>query len=225
MSELVCIIGARKGSRRIPGKNRQPLLGKPLYQWTLEAALAADIFNDIIFSTDDDEIAAGVEAFPVILDRRPPLLAGDDIGMTEVVAYLQDHYQQGAQASSICLLTPCHPFRTARQIRKACQEFALANAPSLITITRFESPPEITLKRNGQILSGMPIKRLLKEEFEPSYYPDGAILVFDAAFFKENKRFFDPAMIGFELCWPFSLDIDYPRDLETARLIAPCLLK
>ncbi len=224
MAGFVCIIGARKGSRRLPEKNRQMLLGKPLYQWTLEAALAADFFDHIVFTTDDEQIAAGVRSFPVILDNRPPLLAGDNIGMTDVVAYLLDKYDEVSQASSICLLTPCHPFRNADHIQAACRVFIDSGAPSLITVTSFESPPEIALRFDGSILKGMPGQRLLKGEYSPSYYPDGSVLVFNTDFFRDSRFFFDPVMTGLEMRWPFSLDIDYPEDLETARLIAPCIL-
>lgn len=224
MTGMVCIIGARKGSRRLPGKNGQELHGKPLYQWTLESALSAAVFEHVVFTTDDADIAAAVESFPALLDRRPSRLAGGDVPMMAVVDYLSQTCPEVENAKAVCLLTPCHPFRNAKHIREACDVFAESDARSLMSVTPFTSPPEIAVHLRGRHLTGMPRGRLLKGDYEASYYPDGAVMVFDMDFFREEGAFASDSMAGYAMKWPFSLDIDYPEDLETARLIAPCLL-
>lgn len=67
---MVAIIPARGGSKRIPRKNIRPMLGKPLFQYSVELALNSQLFDDVIVSTDDDEIAERAKDLGVTVHRR-----------------------------------------------------------------------------------------------------------------------------------------------------------
>lgn len=82
---VICLIGARGGSQGLPGKNIRPLLGKPLIVWSIEQALAATEIDDVVVSTDSQEIvevarAAGAKT-PFV---RPAELSGPEVGKFQV---------------------------------------------------------------------------------------------------------------------------------------------
>ena len=144
----VCIIGARKGSKRLPGKNRLLLGGKPLYIHTLEAAVGAELFDHIIFTTDDDVILSELGDYPkIFLDQRSPKFAEDGVTMMEVMAYLLEKYKSVFRdCKDICLLTPCSPFRKSGHIREAYNLYKQSDGMSLVSLTEFPCPPELALE-------------------------------------------------------------------------------
>lgn len=126
---ILAVIPARGGSRRLPGKNLRPLLGKPLLAHTLEAALAnRHLFADLVVSTDDPEIAEAARSRGVRVPfRRPPELAVDGAPLAPVLrqalGFLEA--QAGAPFDWICWLSPTYPLRQAGDIAAAV---ALARA-------------------------------------------------------------------------------------------------
>ena len=125
MKPLV-IIPARGGSKGVPRKNIKLLSGKPLIQYTIEAARA--IFPDevICVSTDDDEIMNVVENLGLTVPfTRPPELATDEAGSQEVLLHAISFYEQEKNyvPDIIILLQVTSPFRTAQHIREALALF------------------------------------------------------------------------------------------------------
>src|SRR5688572_2276618 len=92
----VCIIPARGGSKRIPRKNIRDFCGKPMIAWSIEAARRSEVFETILVSTDDDEVAAVAETCGAEVPfRRPAELADDRAGLNAVlrhaIRWLADH--------------------------------------------------------------------------------------------------------------------------------------
>ena len=117
MSQLiksnVCIIPARKGSKRVEGKNIRKFSGKPLVSWTIEAALQADIFQEIILSTDSENILAIGQKFGLTTNvLRPKELSGDYAKAEDVIA----HHLKNYQDINVCYLQPTSPLRTKDDI-------------------------------------------------------------------------------------------------------------
>lgn len=83
---FVCIIPARGGSRRVPRKNIRPFHGKPIIAYSIATALLSDMFDDVIVSTDDDEIGAVAERYGASYMKRGAWMAQDHIGTQEVMA-------------------------------------------------------------------------------------------------------------------------------------------
>lgn len=84
----ICFIGARGGSKGVPHKNIRPLAGKPLIAHTIEAALDSQVFDSVIVSTEDDEIARVARKFGADVPfMRPKKLATDTAGMYEVIVH------------------------------------------------------------------------------------------------------------------------------------------
>ena len=116
----VAIIPARGGSKRIPKKNIKPFHGKPIIQWSIDVAKSTQIFDRIIVSTDDPDIAEvasklGAEV-PFI---RPSSLADDYSTSTAVIQHgVQWLMEQGQEVSDVCCIYATAPFIVSHDIQK-----------------------------------------------------------------------------------------------------------
>lgn len=126
--KILGLIPARKGSKRIPGKNMALLNGQPLLRYTVDEALKSDIFDKIIVSTDWDMVASFVETeysrcmydTNIWILRRPPELCTDAAHDYQWVRHALDHYPD---FDIFVILRPTSPFRTAETIRNAFRVF------------------------------------------------------------------------------------------------------
>ena len=138
----ICVIPARGGSRRIPGKNIKPFAGKPLIAYSIAAALESGLFGRVLVSTDSEEIAAvartwGAET-PFV---RPAELADDHAGTDEVMLHALDWMEQdGALPDIACCLYATAPFVTAAALRLGQQTLMQTGAATAITVTHFPFP-------------------------------------------------------------------------------------
>jgi N-acylneuraminate cytidylyltransferase len=106
----VCIIPARGGSRRIPRKNIRDFKGQPMLAHAIRCAQASDIFNRIIVSTDDDEIAAIARNWDADVHYRKPDMAQDNVGTQAVMkSVVEDLLNAGTVFEVACCLYPCVP--------------------------------------------------------------------------------------------------------------------
>ncbi|RJP21639.1 MAG: acylneuraminate cytidylyltransferase family protein [Candidatus Omnitrophota bacterium] len=224
--DCLCIIGARRGSRRLKGKNKLPLNGKPLFVHAMETARRSAIFDSILFSTDDEEILARIRDFDdVLVDERPQNLADSQTSMLEVIAYLLHQYPAiFSPVHSFCLLTPCQPFRTAEQIQNAYRLYQETKADSLISVTRFPFPPELAVDVVDQKVHRTWTGLVRGERFSPRFYPNGAITIVNKDYFMQHTEVFSSNTVAFEVPWPYSLDIDEERDYQLALLLEKIFL-
>lgn len=219
--KCVCIIGARKGSKRLPGKNRLPLCGKPLYRHTLNAALTSDLFESIVFTTDDDLIVKELEGEErVLIDHRPVDMANDTATMMDVVFDLMErHRDVFIGIDHLCILTPCNPFRGAEQIRTAYGLIVEHQGNALMSITEFPFPPELALDIERQRVCRSWNGPARPANYRKRFYPNGAVIIVNRNYFRQYRDFYPRDTIGFILGWPECIDIDLPEDYELARLI------
>jgi len=115
-SKTIAFIPARAGSKGIPGKNKKLFCGKPLVQWSIDQAIEAGIFDNIIVSSDDEDILAMAESSGVIAAKRKFPLATDEATLDEVLFdYFFEHEDK---CKYICLLQPTSPLRTSDDIKE-----------------------------------------------------------------------------------------------------------
>ena len=129
------LIPARGGSKGVPRKNVRPLGGKPLLQWTAEAALAAKSLARVVLSTEDEEIAAVGRACGLDVPfMRPRELAQDETPMLPVVQHmLREIARTDGFYDAVCLLQPTHPLRTPADIDAAVELLERTGADSVIS--------------------------------------------------------------------------------------------
>ena len=145
----LCVIPARGGSKRIPRKNIREFCGKPMIAWSIEAAKASACFDQIIVSTDDEEIVDvarlwGAEA-PFM---RPVELADDFAGTTPVVAHAVKWCQdQGLALTAVCCLYATAPFVEPCDIKKGLNLLGQAAVDRFVfAATAYASPIQRALK-------------------------------------------------------------------------------
>ena len=146
----VAIITARGGSRRIPRKNVRPFLGKPILLYSVEAALAAGIFEEVMVSTDDAEIAEiGGRAGASVPFLRSAETAGDYASTDDVIReVLLDYRARGQEFDSFCCIYPTAPFVTAQKLRDAME--MLETAESVMPVVPFSYPVQRGLRLDEQ---------------------------------------------------------------------------
>ena len=127
---MLALIPLRGGSKGIPGKNIKLIAGKPLCQWSIDAAIESGVFDRIIVSTDSEEIADVVRDVEVMM--RPPELALDDTP-TEAV---MKHVAETVDFKEMCLIQATSPLTEAYDLRAARAKFYSWGADSMLTVTR-----------------------------------------------------------------------------------------
>ena len=140
----IAMITARGGSKRIPRKNIREFCGKPILAYSIEAALQSGVFDEVMISTEDDEIAEIAQrygaAFPF---RRSEETAGDHAVTIDVMAEVIKKYRElGKDPESVCCIYPTAPFVTAEKLRKADALFKESGADAVIPVVRFSFPPQ-----------------------------------------------------------------------------------
>jgi pseudaminic acid cytidylyltransferase len=155
----LAVIPARGGSKRIPRKNIRLFDGRPIIAYSIEAARLSALFDRIIVSTDDDEIAAIVrESGAETPFTRPATLSDDHTGTNAVVrhavAWMESH---GAPADEVCCIYATAPMVTGEDIR-AAHALLAADTDFVASATRFEFPVQRALvhSRGGKVVPMFP---------------------------------------------------------------------
>lgn len=222
--KILGLIPARGGSKGIPNKNRKALNGKPLLQYTIEAALNSKLLNRVVFSSEDETLirlakSMGAEV-PFV---RPSNLAEDHSGTLEVVQHaLNTLSEKGDVYDAVCLLQVTNPFRTPEFIDTAIEKFKDLNTDTLLSVLKVphEYNPHWTFKVSeaGHIKLATGEKEIIKrrQELPIAYHRDGSIyLVKTHTVLSKNSLYGDT--IGYIESNPRRhINIDTQEDWEKA---------
>lgn len=134
MTRYAAIIPARAGSKGIPGKNLKEIAGKPLIAWSVESARACRRLNDVVVSSDGDEILNAARRWGAEALRRPAELATDAAATEPTLVHAVRWLESvGRRPDAVVLLQPTSPLRRAGALDKALDAFEKAGADSLLT--------------------------------------------------------------------------------------------
>jgi len=138
----IAVIPARGGSKRIPRKNIKEFCGKPMIAWSIEAAMASDVFDRILVSTDDDEIADIATQFGAEVPFvRPKKLSDDFVGTTEVIAHAVAWVQeQQTEVTAACCIYATAPLLQPSDIVRGLQMLQSGDWDYAFSVTDFSSP-------------------------------------------------------------------------------------
>lgn len=151
----IAVIPARGGSKRIPRKNIKTFCGKPMIAWSIEAAIASDCFEEVIVSTDDEEIAeVARECGAWVPFKRPERLSGDYTGTTDVIKHAVEWLAaHGYYAQNLCCLYATAPFIRAEDLRRGKNLIEASLADYVFSATTYAFPIQRALKvdKDGRI--------------------------------------------------------------------------
>jgi CMP-N,N'-diacetyllegionaminic acid synthase len=214
--KVLALITARGGSKGLPGKNLLTVDGKPLLAWTIEAAHQSKIIDDVVLSSDDDQIIKTAEKWGCNAPfKRPRELATDTAKSIDVVLHA---LEQLPNYEYIVLLQPTSPLRTAEHIDEAFKLMTNNASNSCVSVCLAEQSPYLMyqLNTNNQLTPIMSASNQLtrRQDFPSVYLLNGAIYIGKVNFVKENKGFIDSNTTAYPMSKTESLDIDSIDDLN-----------
>lgn len=218
----ICVIPARGGSKRIPRKNIAPFCGRPMISWPLSAALSSEVFDRIVVSTDDPEIAeiARAEGAEVPF-LRPPELSNDAATTISVIRHIiESLYGNKARPDFVCCLYATAPFLRAADLR-AAKELS-ASVDFVIPVGRFPAPVQRALvtDSDGNLRMLSPENYATRSQDLPdAYFDAGQFYWARTAAWINGIPPFDQRVVPLLLPRGRVQDIDTPEDWIFAELL------
>jgi N-acylneuraminate cytidylyltransferase/CMP-N,N'-diacetyllegionaminic acid synthase len=223
--KLLYFIPARGGSRGLPGKNILPLNGRPLIEWSIEAAKQAHHKGKIVVSTDSEEIAevsrkAGAE----IPFMRPAELATDSASSMDVIFHALDFFESaGEKFDYVVLLQPTSPLRRASDIDAAIDLVLEKKAQAVVSVCVAEHHPlwsnTLPADKNMKDFIRPEIKGMNRQQLPVSYRLNGAIYIASPTYLKNFGTFIADGTFAFEMPAEVSVDIDSEIDFALAEIM------
>lgn len=223
LDKPLCIIPARGGSKRFPGKNIALFAGKPLIAHAIETALESEVFHTVLVTSDDEETLDIARKYRAVLAlKRPAELAADDIQVKTVCKYLLEYFtQNGKNYKEFAVILTTNPLRSADDIRKAYKLFKNKHANYLLSLAAFSHPPQRAVKiSDGFVKPFLGVEYMKRTQMlEPLYRHDGSIIFAKTEAFLKEGEFYGTRVVPFIIPSERSVDIDTPLDLAWAEFI------
>jgi CMP-N-acetylneuraminic acid synthetase len=215
----LAVIPARAGSKGLPGKNFLSLDGKPLIQWTIEAALETPGIDQVVVSSDDELVLELAQSLGVIAYKRPAELCGDFSQASEVIA---DVVSAFPNYQTLIYLQPTSPLRREPHISEALGKYNTGLKIPVISVVEVTQPPEwmFTLNEQGRLDSYLPADEIRRQDTQLKFIPNGAIYIAHIDSLKNDGFVFSKSnSLPFVMDSKTSVDIDDKFDFELAEWI------
>ncbi len=224
---FIAIIPARGGSKRLPKKNVLDLGGKPLIAWTIEAVRSCPIVDEVMVTTDDEEIANVAKKYGANVPfLRPAILAGDTATSFDAIKHAIDYYKHelGREFDFVILLQPTSPLRKSENILDAIELLIQKNSDAVISVCEVDHSP---LWANT-LPSDLCLDKFLRDDVKnmrsqdlPKYYRlNGAIYICRTERLLEEKSFFiSNNNYAYVMHKEESVDVDDLFDFKMAKCI------
>ena len=223
--DVVALITARGGSKRLPRKNILPVGGKPLIAWSIEAALKAPSVRRLIVSTDDPEIAATARAFGAEVPfLRPAELSGDRSAHIDVLVHALNRLRDaGDLPEYLLLLQPTSPLRTAGDIEGIIALAYERDAGSVVSVRPAADHPLLCRKldKDGRLIPFVPVpdSYVRTQDMPAAYAINGALYLMRAAGILAGAPIIGQETIAYVMPPERSLDVDSAWDLRLVGLV------
>jgi CMP-N,N'-diacetyllegionaminic acid synthase len=223
MASVLAIVPARAGSKGIPGKNLAMCAGKPLYFWSVEAALDASKVDYTVISTDIPEVFTQFDVKPVDGVEawgRPVELTGDDTPLEPVIADVVSSFGHLPGYSSpdiIVLLQPTSPARTGAQIDEAVRMLAIGGYDSVLSVV----PSHKFLWEGGEVPGATnyhPHARPNRQQMD-DYEENGSIYAFTYEHWERTGNRLGGKVGLYEMPEECGYQIDTPLDMKIVEMI------
>lgn len=222
---ILGFIPARAGSKGVPGKNIKMLAGKPLISHTIETALASNVFDCLLVSTDGEDIArVAREAGAEVPFRRPAELATDTAKGMDVLQHAMEWCEkQGRQFNWTMTLQPTSPLRSSEDILNACKLMIQYRAKAIVSVCEVDHHPWW----NNTLPEDMCMEHFIRPEILnlnrqslPKYYRlNGAIYLAEWKFIRQKKSWYGKYTYAYVMPRERSVDIDTALDFALAETL------
>lgn len=219
----VCIIPARGGSKRIPRKNIKTFNGLPIISFPIQEALKSNLFDTVIVSTDDEEIARIAQRYGAETPFFRSKETSDDFATTldvlkEVMFNLST---ESRYYNNICCLYPCTPLVTSEVLIKAFQKFIYDDMDTLLTIQEYRHPIQRALAlKDGKTIEFVNQKHIATrtQDLEVFYHDAGQFYFHKTALITDKESIYEGKTGCFLLSGTQAQDIDNEDDWALAEV-------
>lgn len=218
----IAVITARGGSKRIPRKNIRHFLGKPILYYSIEAAFAAGMFDEVMVSTEDEEIAElARQAGAAVPFLRSDKTAGDFATTADVIAEVIEEYEKrGQQFDELCCIYPTAPFLTGDMIKEAMAKLADEQIDSVMPVVKFSFPPQrCVVLQEGELVPKWPeCIPMRSQDLEPFYHDCGQFYCLRVERFQKQRKLLMEHTAAYIMDEMNVQDIDTPEDWKIAEM-------
>lgn len=223
-------IPVRGGSKRLPRKNLKKLGDRSITHRAIDAALKAEVFTDIILSTDYEEIIEHCKEYEqnnnIIIDKRDPNLAKDTSTVLEVVNELIERLsKQNKVYDTFTIMLATCPFKQPKHIKEGF-ELLTDGVDSVISVTEYCFPWEASLLMDENFFTKQAVEpsplitaKTRSQDRKKVYHPNGAFYIGRWGSIVRDKNFFKGKMRGYIMDELSSKDIDTKLDFEIAEFL------
>jgi N-acylneuraminate cytidylyltransferase len=218
----LCIIPARKASKRILNKNIKPFLGKPIIAYSIEAAQRSNLFSEIMVSTDDEGIAEIAREFGATVPFLRSAKNSDDYATTAdvLIEVIEEYKKINKRFELFCCIYATAPFVTAAKLSEGLGLMRNNEFDSVFPVSAFSFPVKrsVSVRDGKQILNHPEFFNTRSQDLEPCYHDTGQFYWSKPEVVLEHNRLFTDntgAIIVSEL---EAQDIDTENDWELAEL-------
>ena len=223
--DILGVITARGGSKRIPRKNLRLLRGKPLIQYTVEAALQSKLLTRVVVSSEDEEIMGlsrrlGAE----VPFRRPEELATDEATSVAVLVHAVDFMEkQGFHPEIVVLLEPTSPLRLAEDIDNALRKHIETGADTVVSVTMTDHWHPIRAKKieddvlYDYCLEEKEVRR--RQDLRPAYFRNGCYYSVKRDILMNEHKLYGKTVRPYIMPHERSIEIDEEIHFKLAELL------
>lgn len=222
MNKRIAIIPARGGSKRIPRKNIKDFCGKPIIAYSIEAALQSKIFDTVMVSTDDEEIAEVARQFGATVPFLRSTQSSDDLTPLSIVIeeVLEQFVVNGIEFESFCCILPTAPFINKELLQEAFDKLKNKATTAVFPVVGYSYPIQRALHFQGNFIEMIHPENMQvrSQDLEETYHDAGQFYALKTNAFREEKVLFTKnatSIVLPELCVQ---DIDTEIDWKMAEL-------
>ena len=218
----LAIITARGGSKRIPKKNIKEFCGKPIIAYSIEAALESGAFDEVMVSTDSEEIAEIAKRYGAKIPfMRSEETSNDFATTSDVLFEVFDNYaKRGEKIEYACCIYPTAPFATADKLKSAMDKLINEKADTVFPVLPYSYPPQRGLAvREGVIRFVQPEHMFTRsQDLEPMYHDAGQFYAMNVEAFSKSHSVLAGRVLPLIISELEAQDIDTETDWKLAEL-------
>jgi len=218
----IAIIPARGGSKRIPRKNIKNFLGKPIIAYSIETALQSGLFDEVMVSTDDKEIAE----IAIKCDAKVPFFrskntANDYAGLADMIIEVIEEYQkQGEHFDNVCCILATAPFLTSEDLVNAYSKWKNTGFDAIFPAVRYSFPIQRAMQFENEKIKMIWPENMFKrsQDLKPSFHDAGLFYWIQTEILLKEKKFWTDNTTAIEISEQTAQDIDTIEDWKMAEI-------
>lgn len=223
MDNCLAIITARGGSKRIPKKNIKHFLGEPILNYSIKAALDSKLFNEVMVSTDNVEIAEIAKVAGAKIPFMRSEENSNDFAVTAkvILEVIQDYIKLGIHFKYVCCIYPTAPFVTPSKLQNAFTMLETSQADGVFPVSEFSFPilRSLSIDEKNKLSFNWPEHELTRsQDLEKAYQDSGQFYFLRVGTFLENPRLVSKNTLGLIVSNIEVQDIDNEEDWKLAEI-------